>query len=62
MLEKYLFVTSVGVLLLQAELYSVETTYGINSIISKLTIFVKNAETGRLLFLMLLILSCVTCS
>jgi hypothetical protein len=32
-------------------LYSVETTYGINSVISKLMIFVKNAETGQFLFL-----------
>jgi hypothetical protein len=43
-------------------LYSVETTYGINSVISKLMTFVKNAETGRFLFLMMLILSCFTCS
>jgi hypothetical protein len=43
-------------------LYSVETTYGINSVISKLMTFVKNAETGRFLFLMVLILSCFTYS
>jgi hypothetical protein len=43
-------------------IYSVETTYGINSVISKLMTFVKNAETGRFLFLMVLILSCFTCS
>jgi hypothetical protein len=28
-------------------IYSVETTYGINSVISKLTTFVENAETGQ---------------
>jgi hypothetical protein len=28
------------------ELYSVETTYGINSVISKLMTFVENAETA----------------
>jgi hypothetical protein len=43
-------------------IYSVETTYGINSVISKLMTFVENAETGRFLFLMVLILSCFTCS
>jgi hypothetical protein len=41
---------------------SVETTYGINSVISKLMTFVKNAETGQFLFLIVLILSCFTCS
>jgi hypothetical protein len=44
----------------EREKYSVETTYGINSVISKLMTFVKNAETGRFLFLMVLILSCFT--
>jgi hypothetical protein len=43
-------------------IYSVETPYGINSVMSKLMTFVKNAETGRFLFLMVLILSCFTCS
>jgi hypothetical protein len=45
-------------------LYSVETTYGINSVISKLMTFVENAETGQFLFLIALILSCydVICS
>jgi hypothetical protein len=42
--------------------YSVETTYGINSVISKLMTFVENAETGQFLFLIVLILSCFTCS
>jgi hypothetical protein len=37
--------------------YSVEITYGINSIISKLMTFVENAETGQFLFLVILILS-----
>jgi hypothetical protein len=36
--------------------------YGINSIISKLMIFVKNAETGQFLLLVVLILSYFTCS
>jgi hypothetical protein len=45
-----------------AELYSVETTYGINSVISKLMTFIENAETGQFLFLIVLILSCFTCS
>jgi hypothetical protein len=45
------------------ELCSVETTYGINSVISKLMmIFVENAETGQFLFLIMLILSCFSCS
>jgi hypothetical protein len=43
-------------------IYSVETTYGINSIISKLTTFVENVETGQFLFLIMLILSSFTCS
>jgi hypothetical protein len=38
--------------------YSVETTYGINSVISKLMTFVENAET----FLIALILSWFTYS
>jgi hypothetical protein len=42
--------------------YSVETTYGINSVISKLMTFVENAETGQFLFLIVLILICFTCS
>jgi hypothetical protein len=42
--------------------YSVETTYGINSVISKLMTFVENAETGQFLFLIMLILCCFTCS
>jgi hypothetical protein len=46
---------------LSKNLYSVETTYGINSVISKLMIFVENAETGRFLFLIMLILNCFTC-
>jgi hypothetical protein len=41
---------------------TVEITYGINSVISKLMTFVKNAETGKFLFFMVLILSCFTCS
>jgi hypothetical protein len=45
-----------------AKSYSVETTYGINSVISKLMTFVENAETGQFLFLIMLILSCFTCS
>jgi hypothetical protein len=37
------------------ELCSVETTYGINSVILKLMmIFVENAETGQFLFLIML--------
>jgi hypothetical protein len=36
-------------------LYSVETTYGINSVISKLMTLVENAETGQFLFLIVLI-------
>jgi hypothetical protein len=32
----------------------VETTYAINSVISKLMTFVENAETGQFLFLMVL--------
>jgi hypothetical protein len=43
-------------------IYSVEITYGINSIISKLMTFVENAETGQFLFLVILILSYFTCS
>jgi hypothetical protein len=39
----------------------VETTYGINSVISKLMIFVENAETGQFLFMIMLILSRFTC-
>jgi hypothetical protein len=39
-----------------------ETTYGMNSVISKLITFVENAETSRFLFLIILILSCYTCS
>jgi hypothetical protein len=40
---------------------SVETTYGINSVISKLMTLVENAETGKFLFLIVLILSCFIC-
>jgi hypothetical protein len=40
----------------------VETTYGINSVISKLMTFVENIETGQFLFLIMLILSSFTCS
>jgi hypothetical protein len=43
-------------------IYSVETTYGINSVISKQMTLVENAETGQFLFLMVLILSCFICS
>jgi hypothetical protein len=43
-------------------IYSVETTYGINSVISKLMTFVKNAEKGQFLFLIMVILSCFICS
>jgi hypothetical protein len=43
-------------------LHSVETTYGINSVVSKLMIIVEIAETGQFLFLTMLILSCFTCS
>jgi hypothetical protein len=42
--------------------YSVEITYGINSVISKLMTFAENAETGEFLFLIMLILSYFTCS
>jgi hypothetical protein len=39
------------------EVYSVETTYGINSVTSKLIMtFVENAETGQFLFPIMLIL------
>jgi hypothetical protein len=31
-------------------MYNVETTYGINSLISKLITFVKNAETVEIYF------------
>jgi hypothetical protein len=41
--------------------YSVEITYGINSVISKLMTFAENAETGQFLFLIMLILSYFTC-
>jgi hypothetical protein len=44
------------------KIYSVETTYGINSVISKLMTFVENAETGQFLFMIMLILSSFTCS
>jgi hypothetical protein len=43
-------------------IYSVETTYGINSVISKLMTIVENAETGQFLFMIMLILSSFTCS
>jgi hypothetical protein len=43
-------------------LYSVEITYGINSVISKLMTFLENAETGPFLFLIMLILSWFICS
>jgi hypothetical protein len=43
-------------------LYSVEITYGINSVISKLMTFAENAETGKFLFLIMLILSYFTFS
>jgi hypothetical protein len=43
-------------------LYSVEITYGINAVISKLMTFAENAETGQFLFLIMLILSYFTCS
>jgi hypothetical protein len=43
-------------------LYSVEITYGINSVISKLMTFAENAETGHFLFLIMLISSYFTCS
>jgi hypothetical protein len=42
--------------------YSVEITYGINSVISKLMTFAENTEAGQFLFLIMLILSCFTCS
>jgi hypothetical protein len=42
------------------EKYSVEITYVINSVISKLMTFVENAETGQFLFLIMFILSCYT--
>jgi hypothetical protein len=44
------------------DLYSVETTYGINSVISTLMTFVGNSERGQLLFMIMLILSSFTCS
>jgi hypothetical protein len=43
-------------------IYSVEITYGINSVILKLMIFAENAETGQFLILIMLILSYITCS
>jgi hypothetical protein len=43
-------------------LYSVEITYGINSIISKLMTFVESAEIGQFLFLVIRILSYFICS
>jgi hypothetical protein len=43
-------------------IYSVETTYGINSVVSKLMIIVEIAETGQFLFLTMLILSYFACS
>jgi hypothetical protein len=43
-------------------IYSVEITYGINSVISKLMTFAENAETGQFLFLIVLILSYFTSS
>jgi hypothetical protein len=39
------------------KIYSVETTYGTNTVISKLMTLVENAETGQFLFLIMLILS-----
>jgi hypothetical protein len=42
--------------------YSVEITYGMDSVISELMAFAGNAETGEFLFLIMLILSCFTCS
>jgi hypothetical protein len=50
------------IIVLHHKLYSVEITYGINSVISKLMIFAENAETGQFLFLIMLILSYFTCS
>jgi hypothetical protein len=47
---------------LKKYVYSVEITYGINSVISKLMTFAENAETGQFLFLIMLILSYFTCS
>jgi hypothetical protein len=44
------------------EIYSVEITYGINSVISKLMTFAENAETDQFLFLIMLILSYFTFS
>jgi hypothetical protein len=41
---------------------SVEITYGINSVISKVMTFAENSETGQFLFLIMLILSYFTCS
>jgi hypothetical protein len=43
-------------------IYSVEFTYGINSVISKLMTFAENTETGQFLFLIMLVLSYFTCS
>jgi hypothetical protein len=51
-----------SMLLDKVMLYSVEITYGINSVISKLMTFAENAETGQFLFLIMLILSYFTCS
>jgi hypothetical protein len=48
--------------ILTVPVYSVEITYGINSVISKLMTFAENSETGRFLFLIMLILSYFTCS
>jgi hypothetical protein len=44
------------------QLYSVESTYGRNSVISKLMTLIENVETGQFLFLIMLILSSFTCS
>jgi hypothetical protein len=47
---------------LYVRVYSVETTYGINSVVSKLMIIVEITETGQSLFLTMLILSYFPCS
>jgi hypothetical protein len=48
--------------IINATTYSVETTYGVDSVMSKLMAFVEGAGTGQFLFLVVLVLSCFTCS
>jgi membrane-anchored glycerophosphoryl diester phosphodiesterase (GDPDase) len=46
-------------ILITSCIYSVEITYGIKSVISKLMTFVENAETGQFLFFIMFILSLI---